>query len=145
MVRQEQSIKTVNCASVGGAFYEVPPAKQLTKPTTDSAVLKAHRAASGANKGEGAKSDSRRQPERPDHKNPRGCRQQRSTAQLHRNRRTGPRQPSHGRNTDHASIAAGDHCRQGRLRRVPHPDGKIGNRLGQFAMSTNADLWALQQ
>ena len=44
----------------------------------------------GGQKG-GEKSGDRRQPGRSNHKNPRGCRQQRSATQLHDDRRTSPR------------------------------------------------------
>ena len=54
----------------------------------DSTIVKAHRAASGGKGGE--KSGDRRQPGRSDYENPCGCRQQRSTTQLHGDRRTGP-------------------------------------------------------
>ncbi len=52
----------------------------------DSNVVKAHRAASGA----GEKSGDRCQLRGSDHENPRDCRQQRSTTELHGDRRTGP-------------------------------------------------------
>ena len=53
----------------------------------DSTVVKAHRAASGG-KGE-EKSGDRRQPRWSNHENPCRCRQQRSTAELHGDWRTG--------------------------------------------------------
>src|SRR5689334_5330949 len=54
----------------------------------DSTIVKAHRAASGAKGGE--KSSDRHQPRRPLHENPRAGRQQRPSAELHRDGRTGP-------------------------------------------------------
>ena len=70
----------------------------------DSTIVKAHRSASGAKGGE--KSGDRHQPGRPDDENPRDRRQQRSAAELHRNRRTDPRQPGRRRRVEHASTAA---------------------------------------
>ena len=54
----------------------------------DSTIVKAHRAASGAKGGE--KSGDRYQSRWPNHENPCDCRQQRSAAQLHGDRRTRP-------------------------------------------------------
>src|SRR5262245_45225696 len=70
----------------------------------DSTIVKAHRSASGAKGGE--KSGDRHQPGRPNDENPRDRRQQRSAAELHRNRRTDPRQPGRRRRVEHASTAA---------------------------------------
>src|SRR5476649_381372 len=54
----------------------------------DSTIVKAHRAASGAKGGE--ESGDRYQSGRPNHKDPRNCRQQRLAAELHGDGRTGP-------------------------------------------------------
>src|SRR5262245_14882274 len=54
----------------------------------------------------GEKSGDRHQPGRPDDENPRDRRQQRSAAELHRNRRTDPRQPGRRRRVEHASTTA---------------------------------------
>ena len=54
----------------------------------DSTIVKAHRVVSGA-KG-GAKSSDRHRPGRPNHENPRHCRQQGPAAELHGDGRTGP-------------------------------------------------------
>ena len=87
----------------------------------DSTIVKAHRAASGA-KG-GAKSGDRHQPGRSLHENPCGCRQQGPPAELHCDRRTGPRQPSRCRCARHAQAATRRHRRQGlRQRESPSAD-----------------------
>src|ERR1700686_4829875 len=77
----------------------------------DSTIVKAHRAASGA-KG-GAKTGDRHQSRWPLHEDPRYRRQQRPPAELHDNRRRGPRQPSRWRHARHAQTAIGRHRRQG--------------------------------
>jgi transposase len=85
----------------------------------DSTIVKAHRAASGA-KG-GAKAGHRHQPRRSLDGNPRHRRQQGPSAELHGDRRTGPRQPGRRRHARHAQITTRRYCRQGLRQRQSAP------------------------